>query len=66
MKNYVTWVEKFVFQLKGKYVCEMVEENLEIKDCEYDIGSQSYYWKNMLNRNKDQTYNYIHVKGVQI
>jgi len=43
MKNYVTWVEKFVFQLKGKYVCEMVEENLEIKDCEYDIGSQSYY-----------------------
>ena len=30
--------EKSIFQLKGKYVCEKTEGDLEIKDCEYDVG----------------------------
>ena len=30
--------KKFIFQLKSKYVCEMIEGDLEIKDYEYDIG----------------------------
>jgi len=29
---------KSIFQLKSKYVCKTVEGDLEIKDCEYDIG----------------------------
>jgi len=28
--------KKFIFQLKSKYVYEMMEENIEMKDCEYD------------------------------
>ena len=27
-----------IFSLKSKYVCEMMEGNLEIKDCQYDVG----------------------------
>ena len=30
--------KKSIFQLKSKYVCEMMEGDLEIKDCEYDVG----------------------------
>ena len=30
--------KKFIFQLKSKYVCKMTERDLEIKDCEYDVG----------------------------
>ena len=29
--------KKFIFQLKSKYVCEMMEGDLKIKDCEYDV-----------------------------
>ena len=29
---------KSIFQLKTKYVCEMIEGDLEIKDCEYEVG----------------------------
>jgi len=30
--------KKSIFQLKSKYICEMMEGDLEIKDCEYDVG----------------------------
>jgi len=30
--------KKSIFQLKNKYVCEMTEGDLKIKDCEYDVG----------------------------
>ena len=30
--------KKSIFQLKTKYVCEMMEGDLGIKDCEYDVG----------------------------
>ena len=30
--------KKSIFQLKSKYVSEMMEGDLEIKDCEYDVG----------------------------
>jgi len=30
--------KKSIFQLKYKYICGMMEGDLEIKDCEYDIG----------------------------
>jgi len=33
-----TIYKKFIFQLKSKYVCEMMKGDLEIKDCEYDVG----------------------------
>jgi len=29
--------KKSSFQLKSKYVCEMIEGDLEIKDYEYDL-----------------------------
>jgi len=29
---------KSIVQLKSKYVCEMMEGDLEIKGCEYDVG----------------------------
>jgi len=30
--------KQFIFQLKNKYIYEMMEGDLEIKDCEYDVG----------------------------
>jgi len=30
--------KKSIFQLMTKYVCKSMEEDLEIKDCEYDVG----------------------------
>jgi len=30
--------KKSIFQLKSKYVCEMMEGDLQIKDCENDVG----------------------------
>ena len=30
--------KKSIFQLKSKYVCEVMEGDLEIKYCEYDVG----------------------------
>jgi len=30
--------KKSIFQLKSKYICEMMEGDLEIKDYEYDMG----------------------------
>jgi len=29
--------EKSIFQLKSEYVCEMMEGDLEIEDCQYDV-----------------------------
>ena len=34
--------KKSIFQLKRKYACEMMEGDLEIKDCEYDVGEVTY------------------------
>jgi len=31
-------LKKSIFQLNSKYVYEMMEGDLEIKDCEYDVG----------------------------
>ena len=33
--------KRSIFQLKSKYVCEMMEGDLEKKDCEYDVGGRS-------------------------
>jgi len=47
--------KKSIFQLKSKYVCEMMAGDLEIKDCEYDVGEVNLInWKNILKYNKDQ------------
>ena len=47
--------KKFIFQLKSKYVCEIVEGDLEIKDCEYDVGEVNIInWKNILKHDKDR------------
>ena len=44
--------KKFTFQLKSKYVCEMIEGDLEIKDCEYDVGEVNLInWKNIFKQN---------------
>ena len=59
--------KKFIFQLKIKYVCEMMEEDLEINDCEYDVGEVNLInEENILKHNKDRKYRYIHVGSVQI
>ena len=54
--------KKSIFQLKSKYVCEIIEGDLEIKDCEYDVGEVNLInWENILKHNKDQKYRYIHI-----
>jgi len=59
--------KKFIFQLKSKYVCEMMEGDMEIKDCEYDVGEVNLInWKYILKHNKDRKYRYIYVESVQI
>ena len=45
--------KKSIFQLKSKYVCEMMEGDLEIKDCKYDVGEVNLInWKNILKHNR--------------
>ena len=59
--------KKSIFQLKSKYVCEMMEGDLERNDCEYDVGEVNLInWKNILKHNKDRKYRYIHVGSVQV
>ena len=49
--------KKSIFQLKSKYVCEMMEGDMEIKDCEYDVGEVNLInWENILKHNKDRKY----------
>ena len=44
-----------------------MEEELEIKDCEYDVGEVNLInWENILKHNKDRKYRYIYVGSVQI
>ena len=48
-------------------MCEMKEGDMEIKDCEYDVGDISLInQENILKHNKDRKYKYIHVGSVQI
>jgi len=59
--------KKFIFKLKSKYVCEMIEGDLEIKDCEYNVGKVNLInWKNILKHNKDRKYRYIHLRSIQV
>ena len=59
--------KKSIFQLKSKYVCEMMEGDLETKDCEYDMGEVNLInWENILKPHKDRKYRYIHVGSVQV
>ena len=59
--------KKFIFQLKSKYVCEMMEGDLEIKDCEYDGGEVNVInWENIFKHNKDRKYTYMHVGSIQV
>ena len=45
----------------------MMERDLEIKDCEYDVGEVNLInWENILKHNKDRKYRYIHVGSVQV
>ena len=59
--------KKPIFQLKSKYVCEMIERDLEINDCEYDVRAVNFInLENILKHNKDRKYKYIHVGSVQV
>ena len=59
--------KKSIFQLKSKYVCEMMEGDLEIKDCEYDVEEVNLInGENILKHKKDRKYRYIHVGTVQV
>ena len=43
-----------------------MEGDLEIKDCEYDVGEVNLInWENILKHNKDRKYRYIHVGSLQ-
>ena len=45
----------------------MMERDLEIKDCEYDVGKVNLInWENILRHNKDRKYRYIHIGSVQV
>ena len=44
-----------------------MEGDLEIKDCEYDIGEVKLInWENILKHNKDRKYTYIHIGNAQV
>jgi len=44
-----------------------MEGDLEIKDCEYDVGEVNLInWESILKHNKDSKYRYIHVRSVQV
>jgi len=59
--------KKSIFQLKSKYVREMMEGDLEIKDCGYDVREVNLInWENILKHNKDRKYRYIHVGSAQV
>ena len=59
--------KKFIFRSKSKYVCEMVEGGLEIKDCEYDVREVNLSnWENILKHKKGRKYRYTHVGSVQV
>ena len=58
--------KKFIFQLKSKYVCEMMERDMEIKDYKYDVEEVNLInWENILKYNKERKYRYIHVRSAQ-
>ena len=45
----------------------MIEGDMEIKDCEYDVREVNLInWENILKHNKDRKYKYIHVRSVQV
>ena len=45
----------------------MMEGDLEIKNCEYDIEEANLInWENILKHNKDRKYRYIDVESVQV
>ena len=45
----------------------MMEGDLEIKDCEYDIGEVNFNnWKNILKHKKDRKHRYIHIGSIQV
>jgi len=57
--------KKFIFQLKSKYVCEMMEADLVIKDCECDVREANLINReNIFKQSKDRKYRYIHVGSV--
>jgi len=57
---------KSIFQLKSKYVCKMMEGDLEIKDRGYDVREVNLInWENILKHNKDRKCRYIHV-GLEV
>lgn len=44
-----------------------MERDLEIKDCEYDVGEVNLInWKNVLKYNHDKKYKHIHVGCIQV
>ena len=44
-----------------------MEADLEIKDCEYDVGEVNLiYWENILKHNNDRRCRYIRVGSVQV
>ena len=44
--------KKSIFQVKNKYVCEMMEGDMKIKDCEYDVGEVNLIGRISLNITK--------------
>jgi len=59
--------KNFIFQLKHKYISEMMEEDFKIKDGEYDVREGNLIdWENILKHHKDRKYTYIHVESIQV
>ena len=58
--------KNFISQLKSECACEMMEGDLKIKDCQYDVGEVNLInWGSILKNNKDRQYKYIHVGIIQ-
>jgi len=56
--------KNFIIHLKSKYVFEVTERDLEIKDYKSDVGEVNIInWKNILEHKKDEKYRYNTKKG---
>ena len=59
--------QKSILKLKSKYICERIEGDIEIKDCEYEVGEIILInYENILKNNKNNKYKYMHIGSVQI
>mgnify|MGYP000988156972 CR=1 FL=1 len=56
-----------IFKLKSKFICERMEGDLEVRECETEVGEINLInYDNIVKNNKNGEYKYIHIGSIQI